>query len=60
MPLAVKYGFLYDWALLNRLQLMKKQTTTLIWNRRTVTGKREEWPDPVKLWFDVDSRDLMN
>ena len=35
-----------------------KQTTTVIWNTRTVTGTRETWPDKVEEWLRVDSRDF--
>jgi endonuclease/exonuclease/phosphatase family metal-dependent hydrolase/V8-like Glu-specific endopeptidase len=35
-----------------------KQTTTVIWNTRTVAGIREQWPDKVEEWLRVDSRDF--
>ncbi|MFN3347726.1 trypsin-like peptidase domain-containing protein [Pseudorhodoplanes sp.] len=35
-----------------------KQTTSVLWNIKTVTGKREEWPAEIKDWFTVNSRDF--
>jgi V8-like Glu-specific endopeptidase len=33
-----------------------KQTTTVIWNPKTVNGERQTWPAEVESWFKVDSR----
>ena len=35
-----------------------KQSTSVLWNTRTVDGKRLDWPDDVAEWFTIDSRDF--
>jgi hypothetical protein len=35
-----------------------KQTTAVIWNRKTVEGRKEQWPDEIDEWFDVHSEDF--
>jgi endonuclease/exonuclease/phosphatase family metal-dependent hydrolase/V8-like Glu-specific endopeptidase len=34
------------------------QTTTVIWNTKTVSGQKEAWPAKVEEWLQVDSRDF--
>jgi hypothetical protein len=35
-----------------------KQSTSVLWNTKTVAGERQEWPDDLKGWFLVDSREF--
>lgn len=35
-----------------------KQTTTVIWNQKTVTGRKEQWPAEIDEWFGVRSEDF--
>jgi len=35
-----------------------KQTTTVIWNTKTVDGKKEAWPDEIDGWFRLHSQDF--
>lgn len=35
-----------------------KQTNTVIWNTKTLTVEKIDWPDDVKDWFLADSRDF--
>lgn len=34
------------------------QTTAVLWNSRTVSGERREWPSKIDDWFAADSRDF--
>ena len=55
---ALKYGLDFDWAASEPDAPIEKQTTTVIWNKKTVSGKRDQWPDEFDRWFKVDSRDF--
>lgn len=35
-----------------------KQSTSVLWNTKTVTGKLVNWPADVAEWFRIDSRDF--
>ncbi len=35
-----------------------KQSTSVMWNTKTVTGKRLDWPADIADWFTIDSRDF--
>jgi hypothetical protein len=35
-----------------------KQSTSVLWNVKTVSGQRVEWPADVRDWFTIDSRDF--
>ena len=35
-----------------------KQTTTVMWNQKTVTGRKEQWPAEIEEWFQVHSEDF--
>lgn len=35
-----------------------KQSTSVLWNKKTVEGKREAWPKEIHDWFQIDSRDF--
>lgn len=35
-----------------------KQSTSVLWNTKTVTGKRLDWPADIAEWFTIDSRDF--
>jgi hypothetical protein len=35
-----------------------KQSTSVLWNTKTVRGTRLEWPEDVRDWFTIDSRDF--
>ena len=56
--LALRYGLDFDWAASEPDAPDEKQTTTVIWNKKTVSGKRDQWPDAFDPWFKVDSRDF--
>lgn len=36
----------------------EKQATAVMWNRKTVDGKKEQWPDEIDEWFQVRSEDF--
>lgn len=56
--LALRYGLDYEWSASEPNAPDAKQTTTVIWNKKTVSGKPEQWPDAFNEWFKVDSRDF--
>jgi len=56
--LATTYGADFGWAASEPNASTSKQTTTVIWNTRTVDVTREEWPEKVRAWFATDSRDF--
>jgi len=35
-----------------------KQSTSVLWNTKTVSGKRVDWPAEIADWFTIDSRDF--
>ena len=35
-----------------------KQSTSVLWNTKTVAGKRLDWPADIADWFTIDSRDF--
>jgi len=35
-----------------------KQTTTVMWNTKTVKGKKEKWPAELDQWFRIQSTDF--
>jgi len=35
-----------------------KQTTTVMWNTKTVAGRKEQWPDEIDEWLHVHSQDF--
>ena len=37
-----------------------KQTTTIMWNTKTVNIERREWPDKVKGWLELNSTGIKN
>jgi hypothetical protein len=48
----------YDFAASEPDASPNKQTTTVLWNKKTVTGKKLKWPADIEPWFQVDSRDF--
>lgn len=36
----------------------QKQTTTVIWNEKTVTGQKQKWPDEIETWLQVRSENF--
>lgn len=55
--LASKYGLLFDYAASEEAPTAK-QITTVIWNKKTVTGEAQEWPQIFEPWFKVKSQDF--
>ncbi len=56
--LASNYGLDFSWAASEPHAPDSCQTTTVIWNKKTVTGKRDEWPSAFDSWFAIDSRNF--
>lgn len=56
--LADKYSLSFKWLPSEPGASANKQTTSVIWNTKTVTCEAEEWPSEVREWLDVDSRDF--
>jgi len=55
--LASRYGLLFDYAASEQAP-SAKQITTVIWNKKTVTGEAQEWPQVFEPWFKVRSEDF--
>ncbi|CAN5744026.1 hypothetical protein BH20ACI4_BH20ACI4_22880 [soil metagenome] len=53
-----KYALDYGWDASEPKASKGKQSTTVIWNNKTVEGKRDEWDEEVQKWLKVDSRDF--
>lgn len=51
-----KYRLDFKWAASEPNASGEKQTTTVIWNGKTVRGERRDWPDEIEDWLKVDSR----
>jgi V8-like Glu-specific endopeptidase len=52
-----EYGLEFEAACSEPNAGTNKQTTTVIWNTKTVTAKRCEWPQEVEEWFHLNSRE---
>ncbi len=53
--LARRHGMEFDVAASDPDAAPGIQSTTVIWNKRTVTGVAEEWPTDIAKWFTVHS-----
>ncbi|MCU0507684.1 MAG: trypsin-like peptidase domain-containing protein [Anaerolineae bacterium] len=53
--LARKHGMEFGMAASDPKAASGIQSTTVIWNKRTVSGKTEEWPADIAKWFTVHS-----
>lgn len=53
-----KYKLDYGWESSEPNAPAGKQTTTVIWNKKTVEGKKEKWADEIEPWFNVKSQDF--
>jgi len=56
--LAQHYGMKFEWAASEPKAAAGKQSTTILWNATTVSRIDADWPEHVKPWFDVDSRNF--
>jgi V8-like Glu-specific endopeptidase len=52
------YGLEFDYAASEPDSVAGKQSTTVLWNKQTIAHEKVDWPDEVKPWFDVDSRNF--
>lgn len=53
--LASKYG--QNWGVFASQDApSERQITTIMWNRKTTTVEKRDWPQKVERWFGVDSR----
>lgn len=43
-----EFGLQFEWAASEPEASSGKQTTTVMWNRETIRGAHEEWPDDIK------------
>ena len=48
----------YDWSASEKTAFSGKQTTTIIWNSKTVEIKEMDWSDKVKKWLALDSNGI--
>ncbi|MBI5248588.1 MAG: trypsin-like peptidase domain-containing protein [Desulfomonile tiedjei] len=55
--LASKYGLLFDYAASEEAP-KDKQITTVIWNKKSVDGEPQKWPEVFEPWFKVRSQDF--
>jgi V8-like Glu-specific endopeptidase len=53
-----EFGQMFEWAASEPNASSSKQTTTVMWNAKTVTGSRHEWPDEIADAFRSHSRDI--
>ena len=53
-----KYKLDYGWEASEPNAAAGKQTTTIIWNKKTVDGKKAKWADDIEPWFKVKSQDF--
>ena len=53
--LASRYGVEYDYAASEPDAPDSRQTTTVIWNKKTVNGERRDWPGDIDSWFKLKS-----
>jgi N-acetylmuramoyl-L-alanine amidase len=51
------FGEIYDYALSEPHAPDGKQSTAVIWKRKTVSGLREAWPPEIEAMWGLDSRD---
>lgn len=56
--LAKDYGMTFDWSASEPDAAARGQSTVLLWNLMTVERLEGDWPDRIKPWFDVDSRNF--
>ena len=52
-----EFGQHYDWAPSESAAPGGRQTTTVMWNAKTVAGGRHDWPDALANRFRAESRD---
>jgi len=52
-----KFGENYKYDLSEPDASESKQSTAVIWKPRLVEGGKIEWPEPIRSWWDLDSRD---
>lgn len=52
------YEINFDWAASEPDASGQKQTTTVMWNTKTVKGERREWPEELDAYFRVHSHDF--
>jgi N-acetylmuramoyl-L-alanine amidase len=52
-----KFGEVFDYALSEPDAAEGKQSTAVIWKPSLVSGERIEWPEPIRGWWTLDSRD---
>lgn len=50
------FGLKFDAAFSEPSSADGKQSTTVIWNTRTVKGERVEWPGEIDSWFKISSK----
>ncbi|HRD78933.1 MAG TPA: hypothetical protein PK264_23830, partial [Hyphomicrobiaceae bacterium] len=55
--LKAQFGENYDFALSEPDAPDSRQTTAVIWKRKTVTGRKEPWPAEIERLWHLDSRD---
>ena len=53
-----EFGQTFEWAASEPDASSGKQTTTVMWNAKTVLGKRDRWPDKIAEAFRGHSRDF--
>ena len=55
--LEVRFGEKYEYALSEPNAPESKQSTAVIWKKKTVTGSREEWPADIERYWHLRSTD---
>lgn len=53
-----KYNVKYDCEFSEPNAPSDKQTTTVMWNSKTVKGSKEKWPDEIEQWLRVHSKNF--